>query len=123
MMRFAACLLVAVVLGCGGDEDPPVGPQTNTCTGTCIVVTNASQRNVDEVNFSACDDSEWGPDRLGTGRLQPGGSRGWSVAAGCWDIRAMAFPNSSEVYAVVQTGATINTGETFTLTYEDPTPP
>ncbi len=116
-MRVAPVPVLAALalLSCGGDD--PVGPQTNTCTGTCLVVQNQSASiSVTVVQFSDCSASDWGANRLDGGKLRPGGSRGWTVATGCWDIQALATSGGSS-YSSRSFGNTLASGETHTLVF------
>lgn len=109
-------LLLLTLAGCGDSSTGP-GPQTNSCTGTCLVVENAStDLTIDEVLFTTCEASSWGSDRLGSDQLDPGGSRGWQVTAGCWDIRARADEGSEE-WISQAFGVALETGETYTLVF------
>ncbi len=112
-------LLVALaLLSCGGDD--PIGPQTNTCTGTCIVVQNQSvSLDVTVVQFSNCGITDWGPNRLDGGRLQPGGSRGWNVTAGCWDMQALARSGNT-TYSSASFGVDIVSGQSYILVFSPP---
>ncbi len=112
-------ILVLALATCKSDDS--TGPQVNTCTGTCIVVENASSLTITTVNFSNCSDDLWGANRLGGGTLGPGGSRGWSVSPGCWDVRALATQGST-TYGTSHFGVDLSSGETFTLVFEV-TPP
>lgn len=123
-MRVAVGVLaVAVALaGCGGDGGDAVGPQTNTCVGTCIVVTNSTSLTINTVLFAACDDSDWGANRLGGGRLRPGSSRGWTVTPDCYDIRASA-PSGEGTYTVTHVGIDIAADESYAFLFQVTPPP
>jgi hypothetical protein len=120
MRRLSLSALLAAglsVSACGGDKDDGIGPQTNTCTGTCIVVRNISNYTISQVNYSDCSDPSWGVNRLAGGELRPGGSRGWSVTPGCYDIRAYAEePGAS--YTAQEFGVQIAQGQTHTLVFD-----
>ena len=120
-MRRILLLSVGVALAaCGGDNGGGIGPQTNTCTGTCLVVENQSNtgKAVTVVNFTDCSDPSWGTDRLpGSEEIRPGGSRGWSVTTGCWDIRAQHIAGA-QTYTVQHLGYVLSNGETHTLVFD-----
>ncbi len=120
MRRSVLASVLVVLAACGGDGGGGIGPQTNTCTGTCLVVSNQSPtgKPVQEVNYSNCSDASWGPDRLPGGEeLRPSGSRGWSVATGCWDIRAV-HTTGTQTFTVQAFGNTLSQGQTFTLVFD-----
>lgn len=120
MRRSVLASVVVLLAACGGDGGGGIGPQTNTCTGTCLVVANQSTtgKAVTEVNYSNCSDPSWGPDRLPGGEeLRPGASRGWSVTSGCWDIRAVHVTGGS-TFTVQAFGTMLSQGQTFTLVFD-----
>lgn len=88
----AALLLAATVLpsACGGDSTGPLGETT-------LKLRNNSTQHIQVVNFSACAETTWGPDRLGeTETIAPGGTRQWTITAGCWDVRAQTQTRTHE---------------------------
>jgi hypothetical protein len=118
--RVALFALVLTLAACGGDDGSGgVGPQTNTCSGTCLVVSNQSAAlTITEVFYSACTDPGWGVDRLsGSQVLRPGSSRGWQVTAGCWDIMA-AREEPGERWESISYGVTLAAGESYTLVFD-----
>ena len=125
MSRWAGSIAAAfvVVLGaCGGDDGGSgIGPQTNTCTGTCLVVDNQSTTlTIDQVNYSNCSDPNWGPDRLPGGEgLRPGAARGWPVQTGCWDIRAIARAGT-QADSLSTFGVALADGQTWVLVFGQP---
>ena len=73
---------------------------------------------ITEVHFSACTDPDWGVDRLpGDEVLRPGSSRGWAVAAGCWDFRA-ARVAGSESWVSTSYGIDLVAGTSYTLAFD-----
>jgi len=119
MSRVPLLLLVIAFAACGGDDGTGIGPQTNTCTGTCLVVSNQwATLAITEVFYSACTDPDWGVDRLAGGEvLRPGSSRGWPVTPGCWDFRA-ARVDGSESWVSTTFGIDLAAGATYTLVFD-----
>lgn len=118
MFRPRALIIVLALVACG-DDSTSVGPQTNTCTGTCLVVSNQSASlAITEVFYSACTDPDWGADRLPGGEiLRSGSSRGWPVAPGCWDFRA-ARVAGNESWVSQSFGIDLIAGATYTLVFD-----
>jgi hypothetical protein len=86
------------------------------CTGTCITVSNVSTLIVDQVNYTACGEVGWGANRLGSGEILPGDQRSWSVAAGCFDIQAVAQSDAG-FCGRAEYGVDIAEGTTHVLDY------
>lgn len=91
-IRSAVALVCATALtACsslitGGDLIRP-----GEATGTIEVVNNTNYV-IDVVLISECDASTYGLDRLGETEVIPiGGSRPFTVSAGCWDVDAGAI--------------------------------
>jgi hypothetical protein len=84
--RFLTALSTLALAGCadlvtGGDLI-----RSNEPTGT-IVLINQSNYGIDTVLISACNAGSYGLDRLAEGEIVAiGGSRAFTVSAGCWDI-------------------------------------
>jgi len=107
-----ACALVALLpVACGDDGGPEV------CTGTCIAVSNVSNLTVNQVNFTACGVSGWGSNQLGSAEIDPGEQRSWPVAAGCWDVQAVA-PDDGGFCGNAEYGMDIAAGTTHVLAYD-----
>ena len=92
VLRSAAALAcIAVLSACssmitGGDLLRP-GEATST-----IEVVNNTNNVIDVVLISDCNASTYGLDRLGETEVIPiGGSRAFTVSAGCWDVDAGTF--------------------------------
>ena len=121
MRHLRALVLVVVLAACGGDEGGAIGPQTNTCSGTCLVVDNQSPTlAVHIVKYSACSDPNWGADRLPRfEELRPGAMRGWAVQPGCWDMQATAT-DMSETHTVSSFGLQVATGQSQVLVFNLP---
>lgn len=119
MSRIGVSALVTALAARGGDDPTRVGPRTNTCTGTCLVVSSQSASlAITEVFYSACTEPGWGADRLPGGEvLHPGSSRGWQVARGCWDFRA-ARVAGSESWVSASYGIDLAAGTTHTLVFD-----
>jgi hypothetical protein len=81
----AGALATLALAGCdtltGGDLVRP-----GTATGTLIIV-NYTYGNLDAVVMSDCNAMSYGFNRLSNGDYIPqGGSRSFTVSAGCWDV-------------------------------------
>ena len=112
-----AWLLCALGLGlllvsCGEDASGP-----EPCTGTCLVVSNVSDLRIEEVDFSLCSASDWGPNKLGTDEIGPGNSREWEVSPGCYDIRAIAKDGDGWC-SNAEFGTQISDGERHVMQYD-----
>ncbi len=93
-MRFAVFAVAAVALSLAacGDSDPTV-PEPMFENPSTIRVVNRLTGPVIFVYARPCGTSDWGADLFGTndpidGTIQPGGSRDFTVEAGCYDLRA-----------------------------------
>jgi hypothetical protein len=56
---------------------------TPTDAAHSVKITNAGTKSIDAIYVSTGDDSDWGNDRLGKARLQPGQSRVVQLDDGC----------------------------------------
>lgn len=98
-----ALLAAPLAAACGGD-DGGSGPSSSAT----LVVQNTSPSTILIVNFSACTDATWGPDRLGSSEvIEPGAQRSWTVEPGCYDVRARTTSAAKQWL-----GYTITSGET-----------
>lgn len=107
LRTFLALALVAVVFaGCSDSsgDDP-----------TRLVVRNNTTEEIWFVNFSSCSDQSWGEDRLGQDIIEVGASHTWTIAPGCWDMRAETESGAE----VTRFDEQIDKGETFTWTITD----
>jgi len=106
LRRSALAALAALALAaCGGDSS--TGP-TPTAT---LSLANAANVPITAVYFSACDDTEWGANRLGAGEsIATGGSRTWSIPAGCYDVKASTGTKAGQWY-----DRQVTAGETLEL--------
>ena len=102
-----AILLVAFLAACGDDNDPG---------DTSLTIENESGVTIAIVNFSDCDDPEWGEDRLDSDEfLEDGESKSFDVDPGCYDIRVIFVGGASET----QLDNQIDDGEAFVYTVTD----
>lgn len=88
--RWSVAVLFIVGLG-ACYVTPAPGPGTAVVPGPVtanLAVTNQSSGTVCYINVSACAETNWGPDILGTEVLPPGQSAVVTVHHGCWDLRA-----------------------------------
>ena len=72
-----------------------------------LTVENGTSLAITELNFSPCDDVEWGPDRLtGGATVEPGQSQSFAVQADCYDIRVFLDDGQERVLfdAIVDDG-------------------
>lgn len=94
MKRITVALAAAAVLMTAGCESLITGGpliREGEPTGT-IRVLNRSSHLVDAVLISDCDASTYGLNRMVNGeKIEPGGSRDFTVSAGCWDVDAGSF--------------------------------
>lgn len=102
-----AVLLVVLVAACSDNNDPG---------DTSLTIENESGVTIAIVNFSDCDDPEWGEDRLDDDEfLEDGESKTFDVDAGCYDIRVIFVGGASET----QLDNQIDDGEEFVYTVTD----
>ena len=75
----------------GGGEDTPAGPRPTTAEPPVPVVKHpAHNRTVVTLRYRPCGSSGWSADLLGSGILGSGEQHSWTVAPGCYDVRALA---------------------------------
>ncbi|MFQ5689529.1 MAG: hypothetical protein ACE5HQ_04580 [Gemmatimonadota bacterium] len=109
--------VLAVIAGCGGSSQPTIPPD-NSAT---IRILNSTQGGpILFVFFRDCNTISWGSDQLGQNEtIPPGGTRNFTVQAGCHDLKATALtapaPPNSEV-DVIEPNVTILPGATFEWT-------
>ena len=102
-----AVLLVVLLAACSDNNDPG---------DTSLTIENESGVTIAIVNFSDCDDPEWGEDRLDDDEfLEDGESKTFDVDAGCYDIRVIFVGGASET----QLDNQIDDGEEFVYTVTD----
>lgn len=87
----ALAAIALAVSGCG--EGDPVVPEPMFDNPSIVRVVNRLQGPVLFVHAKPCGTNDWGQDLFGTndpieGTIQPGGSRDFTVEAGCYDLRA-----------------------------------
>ena len=100
-------LVVLLVAACGDENDPG---------DTSLTIENESGVTIAIVNFSDCDDPEWGDDRLDSDEfLEDGESKSFDVDAGCYDIRVIFVGGASQT----QLDNQIDDGEAFVYTVSD----
>ena len=88
---FAVAAIALSLSGCG--EGDPVAPEPMFDNPSIVRVVNRLQGPVLFVHAKPCGTNDWGQDLFGTndpieGTIQPGGSRDFTVEAGCYDLRA-----------------------------------
>ena len=92
--RYAIVAIVAIGLSLAacGDSDP-VDPEPMFDSPSTVRVVNRLLGPVILFYARPCGTSDWGSDLFGTdhpvdGTIQPGGSKDFTVEAGCYDLRA-----------------------------------
>ena len=97
-----AILLLCAGAACADNTDPD--------DQTLLEIVNDSDTVIEMVNYSACDDPEFGIDRLDPGEdIAPGASRTFEIEPGCYDMRVWFAGGEDEVRFDEEIGA----GETF----------
>ena len=93
------------------------GGSGNVSAGSArLDVVNNSGQSVYSMQASACSDSNWGPDRLGTSVIGSGSSMSFDLTPGCWDFRADFDSNHSSGNELVQRNIQIGSGSSWTWT-------
>ena len=104
---WVAVLLVSFLVAACGDSNEP--------GDTSLTIENESGITIAIVNFSDCDDPEWGDDQLDSDEfIEDGESRSWGVNDGCYDIRVIYVGGTSETLLDQQ----IDDGEDFIWTVD-----
>jgi hypothetical protein len=119
LRRLGGTAFVALALAttaCGGDSDstgpsgpPAPGPEPSGGVGT-LFVSNDSDRSIWYVFARACGNSAWGEDLLGSDIIPQQTSGSFTLAAGCYDVRALSAPiggPGGAKYEVVMSGQTL----------------
>ena len=102
-----ALLATTALAACGSDG----GGVTSPAPVTALQVKNEANVAIVSVYFSGCAEGNWGDDRLGaTESIAPGQTRTWTLAAGCWDVKASTANKSGYWY-----DRTIAAGDTLKL--------
>ena len=87
----------------------------NVSSGSArLDVVNGSGESVYSMQASACSDSNWGPDRLGSSVISAGGQMSFDLTPGCWDFRADFDQDHSSGNELVQRNIQINSGSSWT---------
>ena len=84
----ALAVSLVLVAACSGEDatGPAEPPPSTTAT---ISLTNNASIPIVRVAYSGCDESDWGPNRLGADEtIAPGAVRSFTVPPGCYDVRA-----------------------------------
>jgi hypothetical protein len=92
--RWWRAALAVLLLGAGAacaDNTDPDDP-------TILEIVNESDTVIEMVNYSACDDPEFGIDRLDPAEdVAPGASRIFEIEPGCYDMRVWFAGGEDEV--------------------------
>lgn len=100
--RLSRTLPLAVALaafsGCGlmNRTVPMPASSSGGSGGASLNVVNRSSEPLFYFYASACSDSGWGPDQLGSSTIPSGTSHPFTVTPGCWDFKAK-FQSGEEV--------------------------
>ncbi|HEX6644538.1 MAG TPA: hypothetical protein VF037_07670 [Gemmatimonadales bacterium] len=98
-----AVLAIAVAAAACSDSNEP--------GDTTLTIQNDSGVDIAIVNFSNCDDPEWGEDRLDDDEfIEAGEDRTFDIEDGCWDIRVIFVGGAAQT----DLGNEIAEGEDFT---------
>ena len=114
-----AATLAVFTAACGGDSggDSSTGPSTPppppAGEATVTVVNHAPTGSVMFLRYRACGSSGWSSDVLGLSILSAGEQTSFTVAAGCYDVRAT--PSEVGLDYLYFTGVQLDAGETETL--------
>jgi hypothetical protein len=109
--KLMALAIATFALGaCGGGGDS-TGPAPAAETGS-ITLLNESNSTIVAVHISGCDEGTWGANRLGAAEsLAPGALRSWTVAIGCYDLKASNGVKSASWFDLeVTPGGTVQLG-------------
>lgn len=83
----ALILLLFTTTGCVRTRYVPVS--TGTSAASSVLLVNQTQTPVYYVYLSPCSSNSWGQDQLGGSEVvMPGTQRSFSMAPGCWDLKA-----------------------------------
>lgn len=110
--KWLLVLVAALLFAACSDSNEPDGD-------TQIRIVNASGTTIFRVFYSACDDADWGDDRLDSDEvIEDGDDRGFDVSEGCYDIRADLDVTGTPVNQRTEFGVEISDGEIheFTVT-------
>ncbi len=100
--RAALSVLLCAGAACTDNTDPD--------DQTILEIVNDGDTAIEMVNYSACDDPEFGIDRLDPGEdIAPGASRVFEIEPGCYDMRVWFAGGEDEV----RFDEEISPGETF----------
>ena len=112
-----AATLAMFTAACGGDgDDSSTGPSTPpppAGEATVTVVNHAPTGSVMFLRYRACGTSGWSSDVLGASILWGGEQTSFTVAAGCYDVRAT--PSEVGLDYLYFTSVQLDAGESETL--------
>ena len=106
MKRWAMMCFVVIVAACGKDSTGP------SDTNAYLKIQNSSVSTIEQVYYSDCANTLWGPERLAGSVILSGQSRTFTVAPGCWDIKTI----DAAAFTAEFNGHTVAAGQTFTAT-------
>jgi hypothetical protein len=108
-----AALATLATAACGGGDDSPAGPGPTPTEATFTVVNHAPSGSVLFLRYRPCGTSGWSSDVLGSSVLSSGEQTSWTVAAGCYDVRAT--PAEIGLDYLYFNGVQVGAGEAKTL--------
>ena len=108
-----AALATLATAACGGGDDSPTGPGPTPTEATFTVVNHAPSGSVLFLRYRPCGTSGWSSDVLGSSVLSSGEQTSWTVAAGCYDVRAT--PAEIGLDYLYFNGVQVGAGEAKTL--------
>ncbi|HEX9951902.1 MAG TPA: hypothetical protein VGB53_09055 [Rubricoccaceae bacterium] len=118
----ALVVTLASLSGCSGLMNRAAAAAGGTSSGSVasgsarLDVVNESGMSVYSMQASACSDSNWGPDRLGSSTISSGGSMSFDLTPGCWDFRADFDSDHASGNELVQRNIRIGSGSSWTWT-------
>jgi hypothetical protein len=88
-LPLAIALVTLATAACGGGDDSSTGPSpVPSGNATVTVVNHAPTGTVLFLRYRTCGTSQWSADVLGSSILGKNEQKAFSVAAGCYDVRA-----------------------------------
>lgn len=109
-----AATLAVFTAACGGDGADSTGPTPAPAgDATVTVVNHAPTGSVMFLRYRACGTSTWSSDVLGSSILWAGEQTSFTVAAGCYDVRAT--PSETGLDYLYFNSVQLDAGESETL--------
>ena len=112
-LPLVAALATLATAACGGGDDSTTGPGPVATEATVTVVNHAPTGTVLFLRYRPCGASGWSSDVLGSSVLGSGEQTSWTVAPGCYDVRAT--PAEIGLDYLYFNGVQLGAGESRTL--------